>query len=99
MVLLLLVVLSYELQNDSIGWLSIDKDLGLVKVKRAMDRESPYVTDSNYKVLVVAYDNCKCRMVSLMVSFFSHEPKIYIFLPQRYRPHHRDGHADRQSLR
>lgn len=74
-------VLSYKLQNDSIGWLSIDKDLGLVTVKRAMDRESPYVTDSNYKVLVVAYDNGKCRTVSLMVSFFSNEPNRILFYP------------------
>lgn len=52
-------LLRYKLQNDTAGWLSVDKDSGSVQVKRGMDRESRYVTDGNYKVVVVAYDNGK----------------------------------------
>lgn len=38
-------------------WLSVEKDTGSVKVKNSMDRESNYVKDSKYTVLVLAYDN------------------------------------------
>lgn len=52
--------LRYKLQNDTAGWLSLDRDSGQVKVNCGMDRESRYVTHGNYKVLVLAYDNGKC---------------------------------------
>lgn len=51
------LVFRYKLYNDSARWLNIDEDSGLVKVRYSMDRESRYVKDSKYTVLVLAYDN------------------------------------------
>ncbi|KAF6720033.1 Cadherin-1 [Oryzias melastigma] len=49
--------LQYKIIDDPEGWLKVDEDTGLVKVKTLMDRESIRVTDNKYTALIGAYDN------------------------------------------
>lgn len=49
--------LSYGLHNDTARWLSVDKDTGSVTVRSSLDRESYYIQDSKYTVIVLSYDN------------------------------------------
>ncbi|XP_030581098.1 B-cadherin-like [Archocentrus centrarchus] len=48
---------SYKMISDPAGWLNVDKDTGLIKVRRSMDRESPFVIDNRYIARIGAYDN------------------------------------------
>ncbi|KAK6288457.1 hypothetical protein J4Q44_G00388440 [Coregonus suidteri] len=48
---------TYKIGRDLAGWLSINKDTGLIKVKSLMDRESPFVQDNKYSVIVLGIDN------------------------------------------
>lgn len=50
-------VFRYRIIRDPAGWLKVDRATGLIKVKNIMDRESPFVIDDKYTVLVGAYDN------------------------------------------
>uniref|UniRef100_A0AAV2JPA8 Cadherin domain-containing protein n=1 Tax=Knipowitschia caucasica TaxID=637954 RepID=A0AAV2JPA8_KNICA len=47
----------YRVVSDPAGWLNIAKETGLVTVKTEMDRESLFVKDDIYTVLIGAYDN------------------------------------------
>ncbi|XP_066510276.1 B-cadherin-like [Hoplias malabaricus] len=47
----------YRLSPDSSGWLSVEEDTGVIKVKSPMDRESPFVKDGKYQARVLAVDN------------------------------------------
>uniref|UniRef100_A0A8C7QRB1 Cadherin-1 n=1 Tax=Oncorhynchus mykiss TaxID=8022 RepID=A0A8C7QRB1_ONCMY len=48
---------TYKIRNDPAGWLNINKDTGLIKVKSLMDRESTFVQDNKYSVVVLGIDN------------------------------------------
>ncbi|TSK20077.1 Cadherin-1 [Bagarius yarrelli] len=48
---------TYRVGTDLAGWLTVDKDTGLIKVKSPMDRESSYVKDGKYRALILAVDN------------------------------------------
>lgn len=47
----------YKLYTDAAGWLSLDQETARVSVRSTMDRESQFVRDGKYTVLVMAYDN------------------------------------------
>ncbi|KAM4574004.1 LOW QUALITY PROTEIN: B-cadherin [Odontesthes bonariensis] len=47
----------YKVYNDTASWLRTDTNSGSIRVKNNMDRESQYVKDSKYTVLILAYDD------------------------------------------
>ncbi|ROJ36109.1 Cadherin-1 [Anabarilius grahami] len=46
----------YKIGNDPDGWLSVNQDTGLIKVRKPMDRESPHVKDGKYTAIIRALD-------------------------------------------
>ncbi|XP_076142786.1 cadherin-1-like isoform X2 [Alosa pseudoharengus] len=48
---------TYKVGSDPAGWLSVEKDSGIIKVKTEMDRESTFVKDGQYKALILAMDD------------------------------------------
>ncbi|XP_063347550.1 B-cadherin-like [Pelmatolapia mariae] len=48
---------SYKILTDPAGWLNVDKDTGLIKVRALMDREATFVTNNRYTATIGAYDN------------------------------------------
>ncbi|XP_035273185.1 B-cadherin-like isoform X5 [Anguilla anguilla] len=47
----------YKSGYDPAGWLNVNKETGLIKVRSPMDRESPFVIGGKYRALINAIDN------------------------------------------
>ncbi|CAM4532633.1 unnamed protein product [Leuciscus chuanchicus] len=43
----------YKVGSDPAGWLSVDQDTVMIKVKRPTDRESPFVKDGKYTAIIL----------------------------------------------
>ncbi|XP_019403633.1 PREDICTED: cadherin-like protein 26 [Crocodylus porosus] len=49
--------IEYRLVHDPAGWVNVDKNTGLVTAVKELDRESPYVNNSLYSIIVHAVDD------------------------------------------
>ncbi|KAG8437531.1 hypothetical protein GDO86_008296 [Hymenochirus boettgeri] len=47
----------YRIGNDPAGWVSVNKDNGIITGNGNLDRESIYVRNNTYKVIILATDN------------------------------------------
>ncbi|KAJ8271316.1 hypothetical protein COCON_G00101750 [Conger conger] len=47
----------YKSGDDPAGWLNVNKETGLIKVRSPMDRESPFVKGGRYRALILAIDD------------------------------------------
>ncbi|XP_053309415.1 cadherin-like protein 26 [Spea bombifrons] len=63
--------IKYVIENDTAGWLSMNEDTGVITAKAQMDRESEYVTNSNYVVKVLAVDDGVPSMTGTATLFIS----------------------------
>lgn len=51
----------YKIVRDPAGWLAVEPDSGIIKVKSKMDRESAFVRQDKYTALIGAYDDGRSR--------------------------------------
>lgn len=51
--------LSYLVGKDPAGWVTVDSKTGQVSTTQVLDRESQYVNESVYTVLILAVDHGK----------------------------------------
>lgn len=79
----------YKLHNDTMRWLSVDPARGSVKVHSSMDRESSYVRDGKYTVLVLTYDNGEFISTGLSLPSFIIFSSL-LLVPLRHGPGHRN---------
>ncbi|XP_019365304.1 PREDICTED: cadherin-like protein 26 [Gavialis gangeticus] len=49
--------IKYRLVHDPAGWVNVDENTGLVTAVKELDRESPYVNNSLYSIIVHAVDD------------------------------------------
>ncbi|KAJ8263244.1 hypothetical protein COCON_G00157010 [Conger conger] len=47
----------YKSGHDPAGWLSINNETGLIKIKSPMDKDSPFVEGGRYRALILAIDD------------------------------------------
>lgn len=67
----------YRVIEDRAGWLTVNKDTGVIKVKSLMDRESIFVEDDKYKALIGAYDSgrlgARLELLTLTLLYTLHD--------------------------
>ncbi|XP_026070693.1 B-cadherin isoform X1 [Carassius auratus] len=49
--------ITYKMDVDDAGWLSVSPETGEIKVRNLMDRESAYVKDGKYRAIILAMDD------------------------------------------
>ncbi|XP_045079528.1 B-cadherin-like [Coregonus clupeaformis] len=49
--------LMYRMYRDPAKWLDINSETGMIKTKHPLDRESPFVKDGKYRVLILAIES------------------------------------------
>ncbi|XP_051980631.1 cadherin-1-like isoform X20 [Xyrauchen texanus] len=49
--------ITYKIANDPAGWLNVNQETGVIKVRSPMDRESNFVKDDKYRAIILAIDN------------------------------------------
>lgn len=53
--------------HDPDGWVTVDPHTGNITTAKRLDRESPYVVDNIYTVIMHAVDNGKTSALVLLV--------------------------------